>query len=123
LVQGHLDVLDEHNGVALEWALEFDVVRALFTHYGPFGCVDYALALVVRIGVTVVVWLGSGLSLSLLVGNDELILLHPVAETFAKGKLGVCNNVWLHQAAKFFNQVWAVSPLAPGSSWTDWSHM
>ena len=95
MAQGRLDVSDEQDGVALEWALEFDVVRALFTHYGPFGCVDYALALLVRVGVTIVVWLGGGLSLSLLVGNDELILLHPVAKTFAKGELGVCDNVQL----------------------------
>jgi hypothetical protein len=95
LAHGHLDVSDEYDRVALEWALEFDVVRALFMHYGPFNCVDYVLVLLVRVGVTVVVWLGGGLSLSLLVGNDELILLHPVAKTFAKGELGVCDNVQL----------------------------
>jgi hypothetical protein len=102
-VQGRLDVLDEAYSVPVEGFGEVNVFGVLFTGDRPFGGVDNALSSVV--GVRRFPWILGRLSLCLLVGDDELVLLHVVAESLAEGELGMGDDVGFGQRPEFVDRI------------------
>jgi hypothetical protein len=87
-------VLDKVNGISIEGFGEIDVFGVLLAGDRPLSGVNDALSPIISIG------------LCLLVGYDELVLLHMIAELFAEGELGMGNDIWFGRRSEFVDQVW-----------------
>jgi hypothetical protein len=86
-----LDVLDKSDHISVEGFGKVDVFGVLSVGDCPLGGIDDALS--ARVGVGQFAGVLRCFGLGLLVGDDQLILFHAVAELFAEGKLGMGNDI------------------------------